>query len=120
MAYYFIDSTAIQTSAAYVFHAIATYSLDTAKSHSSDILPLVFLAMHAKPREGDESLEVVTSKWKETWDEIVPGTQAGVRLHLPELVGVVCPALQSQSWLVKAQGAAAIATITENMSESLK
>lgn len=55
------------------------------------------------------------SKWKETWEEMVPGTLAGVRLHLPELVEMVCPALQGQSWAVKRQGAAAIATITETL-----
>ncbi len=45
----------------------------------------------------------------------MPGTSAGVRVHLAELVDIVCPALQSRSWPVKAQAAAAIATITENM-----
>ena len=62
-----------------------------------------------------ESFEASLSKWKDTWEEMVPGTRAGVRLYLSELVEMVSPALQSQSWRVKAQGAAAIATITENM-----
>lgn len=62
-------------------------------------------------------LKAAVSKWEETWEEMVPGTLAGVKLHLPELVEVVCPALLSQSWAVKGQGAAAIATITETMGE---
>lgn len=48
---------------------------------------------------------------------MVPGTHAGVRLHLPELVEEVCPALSSQSWAIKRQGAAAVATITETLGE---
>lgn len=44
----------IQSSAAYVFHAMALHSLDKAKQFSSEILPLVFLAMHAKPQEEED------------------------------------------------------------------
>ena len=47
----------------------------------------------------------------------MPSTEAGIRLHLPELVDLACPALEAQSWAIKAQGASAIATITEKMSE---
>ena len=65
----------------------------------------------------EEAFEALVSKWKEAWEEVVPGTAAGVRVHLAELVDVVCPALQSRSWPVKAQAAAAIATITKNMGE---
>lgn len=57
------------------------------------------------------------SKWKETWEEMVPGTQAGVRLHLAELVEMARTSLSSQSWSVKRQGAAAVATITETLGE---
>ena len=38
-----------------------------------------------------------------------------VRLYLGELVATACPALGAQSWLVKAQGAAAVAAIAEKM-----
>ena len=47
----------------------------------------------------------------------MPSTEAGIRLHLPELVDVVCPALEAQSWAIKAQGASAIATVTEKLSK---
>ena len=57
--------------------------------------------------------------WKETWSELVHSTEAGVRLHLSELVAIACPALEAQSWAIKAQGASAIATITEKMSKTL-
>ena len=49
-----IDLTT-HSSTALVFHAMATYSLDTAKNFAGEILPLVFLTMHAKPREEDDS-----------------------------------------------------------------
>ena len=65
----------------------------------------------------DPQSEADIKVWKETWSELVPSTEAGIRLHLPELVAAVCPALESQSWAIKAQGASAIATITEKMSK---
>ena len=65
----------------------------------------------------DPQSEADIRLWKETWDELVPSTEAGIRLHLSELVAAVCPALESQSWAIKAQGASAIATVTEKMSE---
>ena len=66
-----------------------------------------------------EAFEAIISKWKTCWEEMVPGTTAGVRLHLPELVGVVCPSLLSSSWAVKRQAAASIATITETMGKTV-
>ena len=32
---------------------------------------------------------------------------------------MACPALEAQSWAIKAQGASAIATVTEKMSKTL-
>lgn len=65
----------------------------------------------------DPQSEADIKLWKETWSELVPSTEAGIRLHLPELVAMVCPALEAQSWAIKAQAASAIATITEKMSK---
>lgn len=65
----------------------------------------------------DPQSEADIKLWKETWNELVPSMEAGIRLHLPELMDVVCPALEAQAWAIKAQGASAIATITEKMSK---
>ena len=61
----------------------------------------------------------MVKQWEETWSEVVPGEEATVRLYLPQLVGVASSALQSQSWPIKSQGAAALATVAEKMGESL-
>ena len=45
----------------------------------------------------------------------MPNAVAGIRVHLAEIIEIVTPPLQSQSWSMKAQAAAAIATITEKM-----
>ena len=66
-----------------------------------------------------ERFEAVVAKWKATWEELVPSTSAAVKLNLQELVEMVCFALQSQSWAVKKQGAAAIATIADTMGQCM-
>ena len=68
-------------------------------------------------KTADPQSEADIKLWKETWNELVPSTESGIRLHLPEFVAMVCPALEAQSWDIKAQGASAIATITEKMSK---
>lgn len=41
------------------------------------------------------------------------GTQGGIRLYMQELIAITQKALQSQSWKMKAQGAAAMASIAK-------
>lgn len=67
----------------------------------------------------DPQSEADIKLWKETWNDLIPSTEAGIRLHLSELVDVVCPALEvAQSWAIRAQGASAIATIVEKLSKN--
>ena len=63
----------------------------------------------------DPSSKTALKLWKEAWSEVAPGEEACVRLYLPQLVGVASSALQSQLWPIKAQGAAALATVAEKM-----
>ena len=48
------------------------------------------------------------------------GTEAGVRLYLTELVEISQIALDSSSWHMKAQGAAAMSTIAKKLSSNLR
>lgn len=41
--------------------------------------------------------------WEEVWNEITPGTEAGIRQHLVEIVALLDKALESPSWNMKAQ-----------------
>ena len=47
------------------------------------------------------------------------GTEGGIRLYLTELVELTETALQSQSWLMKAQAAAAMTTIATKLDANL-
>lgn len=91
----------------------------------------------------DPVSESIVKLWKDAWQEIVPskckeacnlqcsiffslctncltapppatGTGTAVKLYLKDLVEAVCPLLAAQSWAIKRQAAAAIATLAKN------
>lgn len=50
---------------------------------------------------------------------LTPGSFGGIRLYMTELIAITQKALQSQSWKMKAQGAAAMATVAKEQTGSL-
>ncbi|MEE6507894.1 hypothetical protein FKM82_017224 [Ascaphus truei] len=110
------EEPAYRTSCTLTVHAISRYSPDVLKNHSGVALPLAFLAMHAVSDEEKED----SNLWKEVWQENVPGSiGGGIRLYMKELIGITQKALQSPFWKMKAQGAAAIASIAKQQTGSL-
>ncbi|XP_065519681.1 proteasome adapter and scaffold protein ECM29 isoform X3 [Lathamus discolor] len=101
-----------RTGCALTVHSMGRYSPDVVKSHAKHVLPLAFLGMHEVPDEEKGEKENSTL-WTEVWQENVPGTQGGIRLYMQELITITQKALQSQSWKMKAQGAAAMASIAK-------
>jgi len=47
------------------------------------------------------------------------GTEAGIRLCLPEVIDVILAGLSSSSWTVKAQSGAAACTVAEKLGTQL-
>ncbi|XP_072771015.1 proteasome adapter and scaffold protein ECM29 [Nerophis lumbriciformis] len=109
-----------KSSCALTVHAISHYSPDVLKAHAGVALPLAFLGMHQAPgvdEDKDESHDATL--WGEVWQENVPGSFGGIRLYMTELIAITQKALQSQSWKMKAQGAAAMATVAKEQTGSL-
>ena len=50
---------------------------------------------------------------------LLSGSFGGIRLYMTELITITQKALQSQSWKMKAQGAAAMATVAKEQTGSL-
>ncbi|XP_061108083.1 proteasome adapter and scaffold protein ECM29 isoform X2 [Conger conger] len=107
-----------KSSCALTVHAIGHYSPDVLKNHAGLALPLAFLGMHeVQDEEKGENSDC--SLWAEVWQEHVPGSFGGIRLYMTELIAITQKALQSQSWKMKAQGAAAMASIAKEQTGSL-
>uniref|UniRef100_I3JQE4 Ecm29 proteasome adaptor and scaffold n=3 Tax=Oreochromis niloticus TaxID=8128 RepID=I3JQE4_ORENI len=109
-----------KSSCALTVHAISHYSPDVLKGHAGVALPLAFLGMHQAPGPDEEKGESHDATlWSEVWQENVPGSFGGIRLYMTELIAITQKALQSQSWKMKAQGAAAMATVAKEQTGSL-
>uniref|UniRef100_A0A3P9P601 Ecm29 proteasome adaptor and scaffold n=2 Tax=Poecilia reticulata TaxID=8081 RepID=A0A3P9P601_POERE len=109
-----------KSSCAQTVHAISHYSPDVLKAHAGVALPLAFLGMHQAPGPDEEKGESHDATlWSEVWQENVPGSFGGIRLYMTELITITQKALQSQSWKMKAQGAAAMATVAKEQTGSL-
>ncbi|KAM6939676.1 proteasome adapter and scaffold protein ECM29 [Xenentodon cancila] len=109
-----------KSSCALTVHAISHYSPDVLKGHAGVALPLAFLGMHQAPGPDEEKGESHDATlWAEVWQENVPGSFGGIRLYMTELISITQKALQSQSWKMKAQGAAAMATVAKEQTGSL-
>ncbi|XP_005814575.1 proteasome-associated protein ECM29 homolog [Xiphophorus maculatus] len=109
-----------KSSCALTVHAISHYSPDVLKAHAGVALPLAFLGMHQAPGPDEEKGESHDATlWSEVWQENVPGSFGGIRLYMTELITITQKALQSQSWKMKAQGAAAMATVAKEQTGSL-
>ncbi|XP_015244046.1 PREDICTED: proteasome-associated protein ECM29 homolog [Cyprinodon variegatus] len=109
-----------KSSCALTVHAISHYSPDVLKAHAGVALPLAFLGMHQAPGPDEEKGEGHDATlWSEVWQENVPGSFGGIRLYMTELITITQKALQSQSWKMKAQGAAAMATVAKEQTGSL-
>ncbi|KAG7238365.1 hypothetical protein INR49_030962 [Caranx melampygus] len=109
-----------KSSCALTVHAISHYSPDVLKGHAGVALPLAFLGMHQAPGPDEEKGESHDATlWAEVWQENVPGSFGGIRLYMTELIAITQKALQSQSWKMKAQGAAAMATVAKEQTGSL-
>ncbi|XP_060720500.1 proteasome adapter and scaffold protein ECM29 [Tachysurus vachellii] len=111
------EEAVYKSSCCLTVHAISQYSPDVLKAHASMALPLAFLGMHQQPDEQGDSADA--NLWAEVWQDHVPGSFGGIRLYMPELIAITQRALQSQSWKMKSQGGAAMATIAKQQTGSL-
>ncbi|XP_072010829.1 proteasome adapter and scaffold protein ECM29 isoform X2 [Engystomops pustulosus] len=113
------EEQAYRTGCTLTIHAISRYSPDVLKNHAGMVLPLAFLAMH-EVSDDEKGEKEDSNLWREVWQENVPGSiSGGIRLYMKELIDISQKALQSPSWKMKAQGAAAMASIAKQQTGSL-
>ncbi|XP_023933323.1 proteasome-associated protein ECM29 homolog [Lingula anatina] len=112
------EDESTKSSCGLTLQAITHHAPDVLKRHAAEALPMAFLAMHDK-RKRENQQEEPENVWEEVWTEGTPGTEAGIRLYLKELVALCQVFLQSQSWHRKAQGALAIKTLASKLGSTL-
>ncbi|XP_053690406.1 proteasome-associated protein ECM29 homolog [Sabethes cyaneus] len=85
------------------------------KDYSSNVLPLMFFAMHEEVTDDNKSTNEL---WQELWHEINTG-DAGLRMNLPTILEILESKLNDPSWLLKAQAGNAIGTLATKLSSNL-
>lgn len=113
------EEESVRSACGLTLAAISQYNPDVLKRHAALALPLAFFAMHEKEPENTDKTEKKTSMWEEVWIDATPGTEAGLRLYLEEIVSLLGETITSQSWSTKAQAAAAMSSVASTLKDRL-
>ncbi|XP_076278491.1 proteasome adapter and scaffold protein ECM29 [Lasioglossum baleicum] len=108
------DSTKI--SVGQTLQAINNYNQDVLKKYSNIVMPLTFFAMHMQKTQENENM---VNLWTDLWNEITPGTEAGIMQNLETITELLQSSLESQSWTAKAQAANAVDTLAQKLGNRL-
>ena len=73
----------------------------------------MYLSLTEEKKSGE------STEWEETWNEITPGIEAGIRLYLPEITSILLELIDASNWATKAQAARAMATVAEKLGSQL-
>lgn len=113
--YFEKEDESVRSACAYTLQAIGQHNQDILKEYSSDVIPLVFFAMHASKISEVSSVSV----WEEVWHEATPGTESGIRQHVAEICVLLKTALELPSWTMKAQAANAVGTVATKIGQTM-
>jgi proteasome component ECM29 len=67
----------------------------------------------------DEKKAGEVTEWEEVWNEVTPGMEAGIRLHLSEITEMLTELIDHAAWSTKTQAARAMATVAERLGSGL-
>ncbi|XP_018049516.1 PREDICTED: proteasome-associated protein ECM29 homolog [Atta colombica] len=102
------EDDAIRLAIGQALQSINNYNQEKLKNYQKIVIPLAFFAMHAEKVPGNES---TVELWTDFWNEITPGTEAGIMQNLPAITNILHTTLKSASWTTKVQAANAVHTI---------
>lgn len=102
------EDDAIRLAIGQTLQSINNYNQEKLKNYQKIVIPLAFFAMHAEKVPGNES---TVELWTDLWNEITPGTEAGIVHNLQAITDILLTTLQSASWTTKVQAANAVHTV---------
>ncbi len=100
----------------HTLQAMVRHNPDVVKNHAAKTVPVVFLGKHMFKTPETASL---IQSWEELWLDVVPGTEAGLRMYSSDIVDYLEKAITSSSWKLKAQSAAAIGSMAASLKGNL-
>ncbi|KAL6727945.1 hypothetical protein Aduo_009775 [Ancylostoma duodenale] len=100
------EDETMKQSARHVLKSLSANCPELLQSYSKLIVPYIFLEKCQLVIRGDEASKKRNEEWCELWNEIVPSTDAAVRLYRKEILEFVLDILQTNDvWSIRAQAA---------------
>jgi len=107
----------VRVSTALTMRSMHRQNADVMKNYANLALPLAFLAMHAHSNTDNTDSDALDPAeiWEEVWSDNTPGTEAGVKLYINEIMNLCEISAQSNNWNMKAQTAKTLATVASKV-----
>ncbi|PAV70908.1 hypothetical protein WR25_18846 isoform A [Diploscapter pachys] len=100
------DREDMKQGARHVLRSLSHNCPELLSNFSTQIVPYVFLGKCMQVEKGDEVAKKKQAEWEELWTEIVPSTNAAVRLYGNEIFDLGLSTLkESEIWSVRVQAA---------------
>ncbi|WKX98489.1 hypothetical protein Q1695_013850 [Nippostrongylus brasiliensis] len=100
------DDESMKQSAKHVLKSLSANCSELLQGYSKLVIPYVFLETCQTVVRGDEASKKRREEWCDLWNEIVPSTEAAVRMYNAEIIAFIIDILQNNDiWSVRAQAA---------------
>uniref|UniRef100_A0A0N5A806 Integrator complex subunit 7 n=1 Tax=Syphacia muris TaxID=451379 RepID=A0A0N5A806_9BILA len=101
-----------ETTSYHLLRAFADNSSEILTDSGSMVIPYIFLISSKEVQKDDEKGKKQKQLWEDLWNDIVPGTEAAIRLYKSELLEVVSNVLlNNPAWVCKAEAATMLTRI---------
>ena len=127
--FYFSGDTDQQLNACLILQSLTQQCPDIINNFKSDLIPLVFFALHDKvvsednqqqqEQEQDNAKFVNNALWEEIWDSLAPNKERALVLYLDELIVILLQNLDAQVWERREQALKAIIDLAEKIPKEL-
>ncbi|KAK5969483.1 hypothetical protein GCK32_003532, partial [Trichostrongylus colubriformis] len=115
------DDESMKQSAKHVLKNLSANCSELLQGYSKLVVPYVFMETCQQVIRGDEASKKRQEEWNELWNEIVPSTEAAVRMYREEIIRFVVEILQNNDvWSVRAQAARMLTETTKHLQERLE
>ena len=122
---YFSGDTDHQLNACLILQSISQNCPDSTNNFKSNLIPLVFFALHDKvtsdetPQQEDSAKFVNNALWEEIWDSLAPNKERALILYFDELVEILLQQLDAQVWERREQALKSIIDLAKKIAKEL-
>lgn len=115
------EDESMKQSAKQVLKSLCANSAELLQRYSNLVVPYVFLETCQPVTRGDETSKKRREEWCELWSEIVPSTEAAIRLHGAEIITFGVNTLKNNDvWFVRVKAAIMLTQAVEHYQGRLK